>query len=91
MSNEPYEIDKESLKFEEVITGGLIGVSTIIVAQLLQLATFDIPLKISLYSFAISIPMLTAYLVIVWSKTDYNSTLTYGLKGLLFIQEAFVL
>ena len=72
MPERTYEIDKENLKFEEVITGALIGVSTVIVVQLLQLTAFDVPLKISLYCFAISIPMLTAYLVSVLIKINHT-------------------
>lgn len=71
MTEKTFTADKESIRFAESVTAALIGVSTVIVVQLLQLTSFDIPLKIALYSFAVSIPMLTAYFVIVWLKTDY--------------------
>lgn len=70
--NETYKISVESLKFEQIITTALIGISAVAVIQLLQVTALDVPLKVSLYCFAISIPMLALYLLIILSKPNYK-------------------
>jgi hypothetical protein len=51
-----------------IIDTALIGISTVVVVQLLQGTSTDIPLFISLYAFAGAIPMLTTRIVISWFK-----------------------
>jgi len=72
MPSRTYEISGESLKFEEIITAALIGISTVAVIQLLGQSLLDKPLIISLYCFAISIPMLAVYSLIILMKPKFK-------------------
>ncbi len=44
----------------EIVCGALVGLGVIALVQMLSVTTLDVPLRISLCSFAISIPSLTA-------------------------------
>jgi hypothetical protein len=59
----------------EVICGALVGLGVIAIVQMLSLNSLDIPLKISVCSFAVSIPSLTVVLLCEWTeiRIDFRS------------------
>src|SRR5437764_149421 len=65
--------DNEGYQFERVLAAALAGLGTVVVTQLLQVASLDAALKIALYCFAISIPMLAAYWFILLGKAGNMS------------------
>jgi hypothetical protein len=78
--------DERSRTLDKVALGALVGVGVLAVFQLLTLNQLDTPLKLALYSFAISIPLLSTYLAVLTSATPaiYNSMTSkwsYGLAA----------
>jgi hypothetical protein len=61
-----------------IIDTALIGISTVVVVQLLQGTSTDIPLFISLYAFAGAIPMLGRELSYLGSNPLTNSPQLHG-------------
>jgi hypothetical protein len=53
------KVDKHGLSEDRIMSGALIAISVVALVQLLSVGQLDIPLKISLYCFAVSIPLLS--------------------------------
>jgi len=66
---------------DQIASGGLIGIGVIVVTQLLALGVLDKALKVSLYCFVISIPLLSLYSLnlVVMSHNKYYSLTWYNL------------
>lgn len=63
MEKQRKKVDKSYTTESQVMAGALIGIGVISLIQLLSVGVgqLDLPLKISLYCFSISIPFLSAY------------------------------
>lgn len=71
---------RESLKLG---SGALVGLSVIAMVQMLSVNGLDLPLKVSVFSFAISIPLLSAIFLsaIVETSFDYSVDKPFFLKA----------
>lgn len=58
------------IKFYESVAVGLAGLGVVVVVQLLQLGSFDLPLKIALHCFAFSIPILSVFWFLIAGMSD---------------------
>ncbi len=74
MSERPPEFDlSDPWKREREITcGALIGLALIAIVEMLSLPVLDIPLKMSVFSFAISIPVLSAVILCMINDSVFN-------------------
>lgn len=74
MSEKPPEFDlSDPWKREREITcGALIGLALISIVEMLGLPALDIPLKMSVFSFAISIPVLSAVILCMTNDSVFN-------------------
>jgi hypothetical protein len=67
-------IDKDVNKRMEVISGALIGVAAIAVVETVGITQLDWPLTVSLYSFTISIPLLSLAFLSLMDESGYEYT-----------------
>jgi hypothetical protein len=84
MSNEHIEQAqaRESLK---IASGALVGLAVVALVQMLSLNGLDLPLGVSVFSFAISIPLLSAAFIsaIVETSFDYSVDKPFLLKAVM--------
>ena len=71
---EKYAKDHARAKAFEAALGALIGISTVLMIQLLSIPALDQPLTVSLYSVAVSIPTLSACLLMEISENHVRFT-----------------
>ena len=64
--------DDVHLTHDQVAFGALVGVNVIAVVELLGLSQLDNSLRVALYCFAISIPLLCAYLININFANSYE-------------------
>src|SRR5467141_3522736 len=57
---------------EEIIMGSLVGLSIVVIVQLLALQKLDKRLTVSLYCFVMSIPLLTTELLCTYAELRYR-------------------
>jgi len=71
---------RESLK---IASGALVGLAVVAMVQMLSLNVLDLPLKVSICSFAISIPLLSAVFIsaIVETSFDFSVDKPFLLKA----------
>ena len=74
MSEEPPEFSySDPWKREREITcGAFIGLGVISIVEMLGLPALDIPLKMSVFSFGVSIPVLTAVILCMINDSVFN-------------------
>jgi hypothetical protein len=59
MTKERLKVHKPTIDERQIMAGALLVINVIALIQLLSVVQLDIPLKVSLYCFAASIPLLT--------------------------------
>jgi hypothetical protein len=60
MDKDLTEKDRAINHHTEIMAGTLVGLGVIALVQMLSVQSLDVPLKVSLYSFAVSVPSLSA-------------------------------
>lgn len=69
-----YKKDHARAKAVEATLGGLIGVSVVMLIQLLSIPTLDAALTVSLYSVSVSIPLASAALLCEMAENHFTFT-----------------
>jgi hypothetical protein len=73
MPHEHFDRDQTEEAWMKLGSGALVGLGVVSVVQMLSLNGLDLPLKVSVFSFAISIPLLSAVFIsaVVRSAFEY--------------------
>ena len=74
MSQELTEIERTVGRQVEILTGALVGLGVIALVQMLSLQSLDVPLIVSVYSFAVSIPSLSAVFLCMMEEAKFGVT-----------------
>lgn len=74
MKREKYTVEEEVHKQDYLIYSAFIGISVIVVIQLIGQNNLSVPLKISLYCFSISIPALATNIWLLFIEKSYKFT-----------------
>ena len=69
-----FKVNLEKAKEDTLVYSGLLGISVIAVVQLLGTSVIDKPLTVSLYAFAVAIPMLAISIYAVAFEASYEYT-----------------
>lgn len=77
MAYEKYTINKADLNRLELIHGGLLAISVVVLMELLAKSSLDTPLTISLYCLAISIPLITLQILTLRADLQYEFTINH--------------
>jgi hypothetical protein len=84
MSQDRIERHRRTNIETEVMSGALVGLGVIAIVQMLSVPSLDVPLKVSLYSFAISIPFLTVAFLCARIETGVDFRSNHPLVSLAF-------